>query len=209
MASRCVKREQGLTLIELMIGLSLGCVVLLCVFHLLMMGLSSAKKIDYITQVDRKLNEVHQLIYHELRRAGHQINQASVSQFSDSDHVVYVNSNGDRIGVVYQVKTSGDEAFRHVMFLFDESNNNIKVCDKYASSPLTLEQASQSTRSAPCFTLFDRMSFKVDRFHGQFFTLNSDDAQSGVIAVEIMLSSVIDPSVAQQVSFRVTQRSWI
>lgn len=203
-----VKYQQGGTLIELMVGITLGCMVLLCVFHLMLMQLGLAKNIDHITQVGRKLNEVHQLIYSELRRAGHQINQSTASHFNDVDTVVYVSQTGDRIGVVYQVAVSGDEAFRHVMFMFDAANNNIKVCEKYAPSPLTPEQASQSTRVSSCFTLFDRDSFKVERFNGQSLRLAGATANSGVMLVALTLSSVMDPEVMETVTFQVTQRSW-
>jgi type II secretory pathway component PulJ len=203
-----VKSQQGSTLIELMVGITLGSMVILCVFHLMSMELSLAKNIDHITQVGRKLNEVHQLIYTELRRAGHQINQSSASHFSDVETVVYVGQSGDRIGVVYQVAESGDEAFRHIMFLYDESNHNLKVCDKYAPSTLTSEQASQSTRASSCFTLFDRNSFKVERFYGQHLSLTGSTAKSGMIDVELALSSVMDPDVTERVTFQVTQRSW-
>ena len=174
-----------------------------------MNSLSSARKIDQVTLVERKLNQVHQLISHELRRAGHQINRSSVTHFSNVDQVFYVDSAGKKLGMVYQVEPSGDEAFRNVVFLYDEPGKNLKLCDKQSSSPYSIEVASTSTRSAPCFSLFDRSNFKVEHFESRLLPLNGVGAKSHVVTIEMTLSSVMDQNARQSLSFRVTPRSWI
>ncbi|MHA2940294.1 PilW family protein [Vibrio sp. RC27] len=209
MAFHYVRRQRGLTLIELLIGLSLGSIVILCGFYILMNSLHTSRQLDQVTLVARKLNDTHQLMYQELRRAGHQINQPLAIHFSDSDNVIDVRESGAQLGMVYQVEPSGDEAFRNLVFLYDSSNKNIKLCDKFTSAPLSTESAVESTRSAPCFTLFDRKQIKADSFKADILTLNSDGTRSQVVSVELTLSSVMDNTVSQSLSFQVTIRSWM
>jgi type IV pilus assembly protein PilW len=207
MAFPSVKGQKGFTLIELVIALSLGSLVILALSILLLQTTSSAHKAYQEVRLQTQLSQFRKLIVGEIRRSGYQINRESSTHFSGEESLVYVSQNKTILGVVYQVEASGAQAFRNVVLIYSVSEKMLRLCEKYSASPLTTEDALISTRSAPCYAMFDPRQFSVVDFKVTGLPLRTLSYSSGVIAVRITLSQMADPEIKQTRLFKITQRN--
>ncbi len=209
MAFRYVKKQQGLTLIELVTALSLASIVVLTLFSVLSGTLFSANEVQQYVLISEKLLNFHLMVEKELKRAGFSYNQEDPVTFSDQAQIVYVNPARTELGMVYQIHSSGEQAFRNIVFLYSPGEKKLRLCDKYSSEPLSYEQAKFSSRAAACFSVFDPNQYVVTQFSILHQSLNSPFHTSGITRVTIGLSSVKYPAVQQKIVLSVTQRNWV
>ncbi len=213
MVSRSVKpitkrsTQIGLTLLELVIALSLGCLIILGASQVLVSVVTSSSVVQRRILVEEKLLELQLLLSKELRRAGYHSRPNQTATFSDQNSLVYVNAAHNDVGLVYQVKSSGAEAFRNLYFNYSPAGKQLKLCDKYSATPLSTSQAAISTTGSSCYSLFDSNQFRLTHFQVTQRSVASAAHHSAMVTVDMALALSGEPQIQHAIRFKVMQRN--
>lgn len=215
MVSRSVKFgrsrncQNGLTLLELVLALSLGSLIILGASQVLLSVVTASSAVQRRILVEEKLLELQLLLSKELRRAGYHSRPNQAATFSDQNSLVYVNAAHNDVGLVYQVKSSGAEAFRNLYFDYSPSGKQLKLCDKYSATPLSTTQAATSTTGSSCYSLFDSNQFRLTHFQVELRSVASAAHHSAMLTVDMALALTGEPQIQHAIHFNVMQRNWL
>lgn len=202
-----LRHARGGSLIELLLVSTLGCTVIGAVTTLYLSLLGSSAVRTKQVMLTHNGQFVMQQLIEDLARAGFRRDGQQSVTFADVESVIFAQESPPLLGYVYQVSTSDADDIRHVVYKF-EPPHSLKICEKYSTTPLSIELAAQSSLLGYCYSLFHPEQIGVDHFTLQSLSLNSSVAQSAQVGVTLEIYLVDDPSVRYELTRQVTQRNW-
>ncbi|MGL6261094.1 PilW family protein [Vibrio sp. WXL103] len=202
-----LRHARGGSLIELLLVSTLGCTIIGAVttLYLSLLGNSTARTKQVMLADNGRF--VMQQLGEDVARAGFRQDGQQSLTFADVESVIFTQASPPMLGYTYQISTSDAEDIRHVVYKF-ESPRSLKICEKYATTALSIELAAQSGPLGYCYSLFHPKQIGVERFTLQSISLNSSTAQSAQIVMTLEIYLVKDPSVRYELTKQVTQRNW-
>ncbi|MFC3023088.1 type II secretion system protein J [Vibrio zhugei] len=152
----------GFTLLELMIALALGSMVIGSLGAFFVQLERSTQSQQRQLQLHQQTQSILTTISQELGRAGYQRHTGGVATFLGSQRSVKVSSQGDELGIVYQLPNSQSSPdYVHLVYRYQASDQQLVLCDHLASSRLSFRDVRRSTRSTPCYQVVDTQQYRI------------------------------------------------
>ena len=132
------KKQNGMTLIELMLACAMGSVLLMVLASVFASGMNTSNRIGQQLNFDSEFQDLGQFIRNDLRRAGFSIEgkNAGTVKWEDSPQAVYVNAAQDCVAYAYEFTDGGAEKIRFSsLYLNEDSELNTVYLDAKRYEP--------------------------------------------------------------------------
>jgi len=198
--------QRGGSLVELMVASLLGLLVLAMIGSLMISMQRMLTERGLRLLLAQNLSSAIQQMKEDAQRGGYNGIEASSLMLSGADAVLHVESDPALLGYVYRVASSGNEAFRHVVYRLEEGK--LKLCEKDQPDILTVVSAAVSGYQGVCFSLFEPAQIRVTAFRPTTQVLISNATRSGFTSITLEAQLAAKPAVSQAVSVALKHRNW-
>lgn len=193
------QRQQGSSLIELLIGALMGLVTIATIGTVFVTGQKLAAQRSKQLMLAQSLSSIALQIKEDVQRAGFNGDDPSVA-LSGGKRLVYSDNESEMLGYVYRIAQTGSDLYRNVVFkreLSDTPNqgDKLKICEKYSESPLTVSAASLSGVGGYCFNLFNPDQISISEFSISNQSIDSELVRSQMLTIALSGHLVTDSAV--------------
>lgn len=205
-----VKRrsQTGLSMLEVLVGSLIGLITLAVIGAVFVGGLRLASHNSKRLLLIQSLSIAMEQIKRDVRRAGFNDGQGVAVKLSGSLDTIYVDKENRQLGYVYRLLSSAQGTYRNVVFKHHTSSNSsignqLKVCEKYSSTPLSITSAALSGWEGNCYNLFDPNQISITSFEVSSEVVSDDQH----ISVGIVGHLLREPAVSHSAEIRVAGRN--
>ncbi|MBF8998988.1 prepilin-type N-terminal cleavage/methylation domain-containing protein [Vibrio nitrifigilis] len=160
-----VAKSQGFSLLEILVALALSSLALTSLSAYFLQTHHSLLTLQQPLVLQQHVEQSLHSLTIDLHRAGYNSQEGKAATFTDVTHVVAVSNDHRSFGVVYfQPDEVTTAAYFHVVYRYDPENQNLLVCERESAILLSFSEVVQSTRTAPCYQIFDGSYIKLKDF---------------------------------------------
>ncbi len=196
-------KQNGSSLIELMIASFIGIIAISLVGSIFINGQRVAKNRGLELLLAQNLTSTMQIIKEDIQRAGYDGSSGESIKLSGSVNVIETTSNS--VGFVYHRKMSGaQKTYQNIVYKYTPVDKSLKVCEEN-----TLEADRKVMPNVDnCNSLFDSENIHVTDFIVTPHRLITSGAKSSIIDIQLDAKLVNIPTMTKSLSFSAKQRNW-
>lgn len=215
MAIQAVKRrfQGGGSLVELLVSSLIGLMALGVVGSVYVSGQKTALERAKMLMLTQNISSTLQQLKEDSQRAGYDGVDSSSLMLSGASSSLHTQTGPDLLAYVYRAASSGSHTYRSVVYKREPSSvstlgDELKICEKHASTLLTISAASTSGSGGNCFNLFDPKQISISQFSLDSKLVKGPSASSQWVSLSVTGQLVSDTSVEYQTSIDLMQRNW-
>lgn len=193
-------RQKGVSLLELMLSAAIGVLILGMIGAVFLSSQKLAMAHRQHLVLQQALSLTMRQIKQDIQRAGYDIEQGKPVTLQGEAQPVVWQAEPPLLAYVYRDDSDGSEPYRNLVYWFDESSHQLKLCEKTSAEPLSVEQAAQSGSGGVCYSMFDANVVHVELFTVTSDTVGSAQAQSTLLSMTVRAALAANSTVSEQES---------
>ncbi|MCE0493088.1 prepilin-type N-terminal cleavage/methylation domain-containing protein [Vibrio salinus] len=199
--------QHGFTLIEAMISLALTSLLLLGGMKLATTALFQHRAVNEHYAFWQQMSVASHILRQELHKAGYNGQKGQSARLAGCETILSVSPDHHSLAFTYLKNKEGSE---YQTIAYQKKKNQLVLCEKVTSQPVSLNEALASTQMAPCYPVFDSRSITIGRFDAQITVLkNSADVPVlDVLNLTLSASSVMHPELIWSQVIQQPLRNW-
>ncbi|MEL7293273.1 MAG: pilus assembly protein PilW [Pseudomonadota bacterium] len=209
---RLACHQLGTSLVELLIATLLGSVVMAMVASVLIGGQKLVTEQAKQLLLVQNLASVALQIKRDMMQAGYNGESLHATYLTGESVIVKSAQSPSRLGYVYRIASSGNRAFRSVVFkhqLSTETNlgSGLLLCEKERPHPPSFTQAAISGWHGNCFNLFNPKQISITAFSVDSQFVVNEDVAKQVVTLTLSAELVADNQVSHQLQVTIGLRN--
>ncbi|CDU01997.1 Putative Tfp pilus assembly protein PilW [Vibrio coralliirubri] len=195
-------KQQGTSLIELMVASVIGIFAISIIGSVFITGQRIAKDKGIELLLLQNLTSTMQVMKEDIQRAGYDGSNGYSIKLSGATDTIQV-SGGVAVGFVYfREGSSSDKDHRHIVYR--KNGTRLQICEK---GTLVSEDLLSFNEVTGCYSLFDDSLIEVDAFSVDAHLLEQNSIKTTLTDISIT-ASIPTAGVSKSVLVSVKQRNW-
>ncbi|RYU64773.1 pilus assembly protein PilW [Aliivibrio finisterrensis] len=196
-------KQQGASLIELLIASFIGVIAISLVGSIFINGQRVAKERGLELLLIQNLTSTVQIIKEDIQRAGYDGSDGQSIKLSGAVNVIEITS--DSVGFAYHRKMSGaQKTYQNIVYKYSPVDKKLKICEEKT----LINNRKEISEIGDCNSLFDSKNIHVTAFSIVSTPLVTSAAMSSIIDIRLDANLMNIPTMTKSLSFSAKQRNW-